>query len=203
MSVRRYSLNIQRSMLSLLDKIDLKIEIAFFAGIIMGGLVAYLLFVCKLGIRDCICDGAITYYRYSPVCFQKLFVRLLFHRGMELLLISSALCVLKKYIWIFYGLLGALFGYLFTAGICSYGMAGILFSLITLFPHFIFYLIFMLMILYREEYVRNCLNWSTKHPRLNSVLLWFILLVLVAIIGIVLECYVNSFFEKIFFILLI
>lgn len=203
MSFRRYSANIQKNTLNLLEKIDLKTEIAFFAGIIIGGIVAYLLFVSKLGIRDYICDGAITYYRYSPICYSKLLIRLLFHRSMELILVSFALCVLKKYIWVFYGLLGVLFGYLFTAGICSYGFFGIFFAFITLFPHFILYLIFMLMILYREEYIRNCLSWSTRYPWLNAILLWILLLILVAIIGIVMECYVNSFFEKIFFILLI
>lgn len=153
-------------------------------------------------------ESLLMYLKYGEIHYGDMLFYVLKKR-LTVILILVILCLSGKGNYILLagvGLAGAFTGYYITEFIMVKGILGSLFFVVSILPHYICYVYGYykaLMLLNRKRVIKENINRAGQYEgalsRMNDrELLKTIAPFAVVIIGILLECYVNPFFVKIF-----
>lgn len=181
---------------------ELKTEVILIASVILGILISVFFKSIGIGLENILESDAMTCTQYARILYSKLLAMLLERRIIEWVIIF--ILFLWKDRRVVLGIASVLLsslGYFVTMCILAYGIRGVLFTILSLFPHGVVYLFSILLIAYAiyGNFDTCCPSWSIIKKANVAKLGYFIMAFLVAIIGIFLECYVNSILEKMFF----
>lgn len=146
-------------------------------------------------------DSIILYLRYGTIYYNDLLFYILKKR-------ISAICILILICMTDYaayillagvGIFGILSGYMISKCVILKGIMGSVFFAVSLFPHFLCYIygyLKLLEILKNKKSKKKSINQTSQS---YASFQWKkIFPIVVVIIGLLLECYVNPFFVKIF-----
>lgn len=149
-------------------------------------------------------NSSIGRLQYIEISSGKLFIYAMKQRLSSILLIvllsSTFFGIIAIYTYI--GWIGFSTGILFTVAATRFGAKGIIFILAGIFPHYIIYIpIFILLINWCYElctklyFPERCFGsiYGSKKQLLLRFIIRVMLIILVAIIGVFLESYVNSY----------
>ena len=153
-------------------------------------------------------DTVLLYIKYGEIQYADMLFYILKQR-ITAIIIIIILCMSGKGKYILTGIVGVVggfAGFFITEFVVAKGILGSMLFLVTIFPHGIFYAyayLCFLMSFYNNSSIMTIINqYSQKTPSViesnSRVLRKKIMPVAVVIIGILLECYVNPFFLKLF-----
>lgn len=164
--------------------------LCFFAGLLAG--VLYSNFVCRdeLAMNGIFSPYFLSMYSQTDIVFARLAMQVLKVRVLPLgiLLLGNwanqrKAAVVGVLLWT-----GFCCGMIFVSAVIQLGASGILLSILTLFPHFLFYVIaYSVLLIYEYDYPQNQWNIS-KTTFFVSMLA----------VGIIMELYVSPVFLRIF-----
>lgn len=146
-------------------------------------------------------DSIMLYLRYGTIYYNEFSLYVL-QKRINTAFVLLLVCMTGYSVHILLagiGVFGLICGYMITRYIIIKGIMGSVFFAISLFPHYICYLYgyFMLLEFMRKKNNKNtCVNQCSQFGKAFE---WKNMLpIAVVIIGLLMECYVNPFFVKIF-----
>lgn len=160
--------------------------LGFLAGILYTNIVSAD-YVATMGIFN---EYFLNQYVQTEVVVPELFWYILKVRVMPFLMMLMAgyLKIRKAVVVIFLAWTGFLSGILITSAVMKMGIRGIIFCMIALMPHFLFYIVAYLILMW-YLFFYPAFRWNM--PKTMALILLFGM-------GIALECYVNPILMKMF-----
>lgn len=174
------------------------ILVAFFAGIVLANLMGQELLV-TYGILN---TYFLEQYKYGTIGYDRLFGQIFLERlKVALLLVVAGNLVKGKLLFgITESVMAATFGFLLVAAITNLGMRGMIIVLCALLPQWVVYLtaiiIYFLFLMKREESPANYGRRGIQIRHLSEYAVIYMLLLLLVLVGILLETYVNPVFLR-------
>lgn len=160
--------------------------LGFLAGILYTNIVSAD-YVATMGIFN---EYFLNQYVQTEVVVPELFWYILKVRVMPVLMMVMAGClkIRKAVVVIFLAWTGFLSGILITSAVMKMGIRGVIFCMIALMPHFLFYIVAYLILMW-YLFFYPAFRWNM--PKTMALILLFGM-------GIALECYVNPILMKMF-----
>lgn len=160
--------------------------LGFLAGILYTNIVSAD-YVATMGIFN---EYFLNQYVQTEVVVPELFWYILKVRVMPFLMMAMAGClkIRKAVVVIFLAWTGFISGILITSAVMKMGIRGIIFCMIALMPHFLFYIVAYLILMW-YLFFYPAFRWNMSQT---------MALILLFGMGIALECYVNPILMKMF-----
>lgn len=167
-----------------------RLIIIFFAGIIAGSVIVNLIPFSWVQAMNVWSADYITAFMSKTIRFTSMFDYLLKLRGriMGCLFIIMLTPFIKKLVYILPAYIGAAWGMVSSIIMMEHGVNGIRICFFLIFPHFIFYVLGIGMVIYKLLRMRN--TQSKKFDLTLICVIVFATLMIVA--GIMCETYINT-----------